>query len=259
MPEFLTVRTEDRIAVLTLTRPKAMNALNAAVLRELEHVLLQAKDDAGIGALIVTGDGEKAFVAGADIAEIAACNRDEAWELSRNGQHVFRSLELFPKPVVAAVNGYALGGGCELALACHLRIASTGAKFGQPEVGLGLIPGWGGTQRLSRLVGTGRALELILSGKVIGAGEALQMGLVNSVTEPDALIPTAREWLKAILAKAPLALTAALEAVYKGQDQPLEEGLKTEAECFSRLFETEDMREGCKAFLEKRKAVFKGK
>jgi enoyl-CoA hydratase len=259
MPEFLTVSTEGRITILTLTRPQALNALNSAVLHELEQFFLRAKDDGETGAVIVTGDGEKAFVAGADIAEIAACNGEKAWELSRNGQNVFRSIERFPKPVVAAVNGYALGGGCELALACHVRLASTNAKFGLPEVGLGLIPGWGGTQRLSRLVGTGRALELILSGKVIGTGEALQMGLVNAVHDPPGLLPAAKEMLKTILSKAPLSLTAALEAVYKGQDQPLEEGLETEAECFSRLFETEDMREGCKAFLEKRKAVFAGK
>lgn len=259
MSEFLVVQIERRIATLTLTRPQALNALNAAVLRGIRLFFTAAEHREDVGAVIITGDGEKAFAAGADIAEIAACTPAQALELARNGQAVFGAIERFSKPVIAAVNGYALGGGCELALACHLRLASTNAKFGLPEAGLGLIPGWGGTQRLPRLVGAGRALELILSGKTIGAGEALRMGLVNAVTEPAALLSTAREWLSAILTKAPLSLAGALEAVRKGMDQPLDQGLETEAEVFSRLFATEDMREGCAAFLEKRKAGFKGR
>ena len=259
MPDYLVVHHENRIATLTLTRPQALNALNLAALRELEQFFHAAADREDIAAIVITGAGEKAFVAGADIAEIAACNGEQGWELARNGQNVLNNIQRFAKPVIAAVNGYALGGGCELALACHLRIASTNAKFGLPEVGLGIIPGWGGTQRLTRLVGTGRALEIILSGKTIGAGEALQMGLVNAVTEPATLLSTAREWLNAILTKAPIALAAAPESVYKGMDKPLDEGMEIEAGCFSRLFDTEDMREGCRAFLEKRKPNFAGK
>jgi enoyl-CoA hydratase len=259
VPSLVDPRVENRIATLAIARPQALNALNTGVLRELEQFFYKAAEQEDIAAVIVTGAGEKAFVAGADIAEIAACNSEQGWELSRNGQNVFSAIQRFSKPVIAAVNGYALGGGCELALACHMRIASTNAKFGLPEAGLGLIPGWGGTQRLSRLVGTGRALELILTGRTIGAGEALQMGLVNAVVEPRALMPAVLETLNAILLKGPMAVSNALEAVFTGANRPLEEALELESECFGRLFDTEDMREGCKAFLEKRKPNFQGK
>jgi enoyl-CoA hydratase len=212
-----------------------------------------------VHVLVVTGAGEKAFVAGADIAELAALDALSGRETSRRGQRIFRELELCPKPVIAAVNGFALGGGCELALACHMRIASDNAQFGLPEVGLGVIPGYGGTQRLARLVGRGRALEMVLTGRRVGAEEALRMGLVNRVVPLASLLDEARALAAAILANGPVAVRAALEAVQRGLDVPLEAGLELEANIFGVVCATEDMREGLRAFLEKRKPAFQNR
>jgi enoyl-CoA hydratase len=252
-------REDDGIAILTVNRPDKLNALNAATVRELDGALRAARDDAGVRALIVTGAGEKAFVAGADIAELARMGPLDGVEVSRAGQDTFRLLERMPKPVIAAVNGFALGGGLELALACHIRIASARARFGLPEVKLGIIPGYGGTVRLPRLVGRGRALELMLTGEMIDAQEAYRIGLVNRVEEPDALLDAARELARRIVANGPVAVALALEAVDRGMSTTIDDAQVLESNLFGLLASTEDMREGMQAFLEKRKAEFRNR
>lgn len=255
--EFLLIEISDRIATVTINRPDKLNALNDPLMREIGAVIEQLGADTSVGAIIITGAG-RAFVAGADIARLAAAEGGELEKFARFGQGVFRRIELSPKPVIAAVNGFALGGGCELALACHIRIASTLAKFGLPEVKLGLIPGYGGTQRLPRLIGRGAALQMILTGDTIDGAEAARLGLANSVVQPDALVGAARAMAAIVLRNAPIALARAIEAVDVGLDATLEDGLRLEARLFGSLESTEDMREGTKAFLEKRPPRFRG-
>lgn len=246
---------EDGIALLTINRPDKMNALNAEVLDELSSAFGIIGDDRAVSAVIVTGAGEKAFVAGADIGELSSLDSSAGREFSRKGQRIFQKIEDCDRPVVAAVNGYALGGGCELAMACHMRIASPGAAFGLPEVGLGIIPGYGGTQRLPRIVGRARALEMILSGRQVRAEEAVRIGLANRQAEEDP-VEEARKLLGGILKNGPLAVRKALRAVYRSGT---EKGYEEEADLFASLCDTDDFSEGTSAFLEKRKADFKGK
>lgn len=254
----VTLVANDGIATLTVNRPDKLNALNAAMIAELGAAIDEVRNRPDIRGLIVTGAG-RAFIAGADIAELAAATPVSARELALKGQEIFSRFESSPKPVIAAVNGFALGGGCELALACHIRIAAEQAKFGQPEVKLGICPGYGGTQRLPRIVGKGRALQLLMTGETIDAAEACRIGLVNRVVAADALMTTATEMLRQILANGPLAVAACIEAVGLGLDMPLDGALGMEAAHFGLLAATSDMREGTTAFLEKRPAEFKGK
>jgi enoyl-CoA hydratase/carnithine racemase len=246
------------IAYVTLNRPKVMNALNKATINELRSAFEDARDDLAVRGVILTG-GEKAFAAGADIAEIANNTAVEAEQASRRGQALTDLIENLGKPVVAAVNGFALGGGCELAMSCAIRIAAESAKFGQPEVKLGVMPGYGGTQRLPRLVGRGRALKLILSGDIIDAAEAYRIGLVDEL-EPDGhVVERAETVLKKIIANAPLSVKYALEAVNKGLETSVAEGLLIEASLFAVCASTDDKKEGTSAFLEKRAPKFQGK
>lgn len=250
--------TGDGIARVTVNRPEKLNALNSTVIGELAEAATEiARDDAIRGA-IVTGSGPKAFVAGADIGEIGGQGALDGKARALRGQEAFRRLERCGKPVVAAVNGFALGGGCELAMACHLRIASENAKFGQPEVKLGIGPGYGGTVRLPRLVGRGRALELLLTGAMIDAQEAWRIGLVNRVVPAERLLAESESLLRAILENGPLAVRACLESVDIGLGLPIDDALMVEANLFGLLSGTADMREGTRAFLEKRKADFRG-
>jgi enoyl-CoA hydratase len=255
--QLLALDVADGIATLTVNRPDKLNALNDATMLELGRAIDQLRGDPQVGGIIVTGAG-RAFVAGADIAELRSKSKEQMHELARRGQDVFRRFETSPKPVVAAVNGFALGGGCELALACHVRIASEQARFGQPEVKLGIIPGYGGTQRLTRIVGKGRALQLLLTGEIIDATEAHRIGLANQVVAAGALLDAARAMVRAMLANAPLALARCIEVVNQGADRPLGDALELEAGVFGELAATEDMREGTSAFLEKRPPTFRG-
>jgi enoyl-CoA hydratase len=238
-----------------LNRPEALNSLSIALLAELDAAATRVEREPGIRAAIVTGAG-RAFAAGADIEEIARLDRDAGIAFARRGQAVFSHFENLEKPVVAAVNGFALGGGCELALACHVRIASTKAKFGQPEVKLGILPGFGGTQRLPRLVGRGKATELVLHGGHVSAEEALRIGLVNEVVEPDELLPRATRWLGECFANGPRALGASLRAIRDGLDRPLDAAIELEAQIFGELCGTPEMKEGTAAFLQKRAPKF---
>ena len=255
----LLVETRDRILYITINRESKLNALNKVTLAELHDVITNSFHDDTIGGLIITGAGQKAFVAGADISEFAAFNTDEGRELAREGQSkVFDVIQNSEKPIIAAINGFALGGGLELAMACHIRVASTTAKMGLPEVGLGLIPGYGGTQRLSQLIGRGRALEMILTADMVSAEEAYRTGLVNHVFEPDIIIEKSEEIIKKIMSRSPFAVACAIRAVnaafVDGQN-----GYETEIAEFSNCFGSEDFKEGIAAFLGKRKAEFKGK
>jgi len=247
------------VATITVNRPDKLNALNAGTLGDLAAAFSAAAEDATVRAVVLTGAGGKAFVAGADIGEIAGLDAQTGREFALTGQALFRSIETFPKPVIAAVNGFALGGGCELAMACHVRIAAQNAQFGQPEVGLGVIPGYGGTQRLPRLVGRGRALELLVTGDRVDARRAYEIGLVNAVVPLEDLLPKVLEMAGTIAAKAPGAVRHCLEAVQAGLDMPLEEGCYLEATLFGLCCATDDMREGTQAFLQKRRADFKGR
>src|SRR5262244_912646 len=257
--ENLIYEKKDGIAWITFNRPKVLNALNRRTVEELGDALTDARDDASVRVVILTGAGEKAFVAGADIGELAQQTPVNGKDFSLFGQGVFHLLETMGKPSICAINGFALGGGCELALACSIRIASKTAKLGQPEVKLGIIPGYGGTQRLSRLCGKGVAHELCLTGEMIGAEEAQRIGLVNHVYEPAELLPAAEAMARKIIANAPVAVRYTLEAIERGMEMPQEEGLFLEASLFGLACATDDMREGTKAFLEKRAAEFKGR
>ena len=252
-------RDPNGVVLITVNRPDKMNALSTAVIEDLALAAAEIASDARIRAAIITGAGEKAFVAGADINELAALTPVEARAYAVRGQQAFRALETAGKPVVAAINGHALGGGLELAMACTVRFASENARMGQPEVKLGLVPGYGGTQRLPRLVGRGRALEMLLGGEAVTAAEAHRIGLVNAVVAQTDLLQHCRAWIEKVLANAPLALGLVIDAVDVGLSSGLEEGLKYEAAAFGVSAATEDRREGTKAFLEKRRAVFAGK
>lgn len=257
--ENLVVEQDGGVLVVTVNRPKVLNALNGATLGELEQALDAAAKDESVRALIITGAGEKSFVAGADISELAALTPVAGRDHAAKGQRVFDRIERLGKPVVAAINGFALGGGCELAMACTLRLAAENAKFGQPEINLGLIPGFAGTQRLARLVGRGRAQELLLTGDMIGAEEAHRIGLVNRVYPAASLMEEARKLAHTLAAKAPIAVRCILDAVANGLDMSFADAQAHEAALFGVMFATEDMREGTSAFLEKRKAQFKGR
>jgi enoyl-CoA hydratase/carnithine racemase len=258
--EFATLKVEerDRIAVVTVNRPEKRNALDAAVFAELGAAFEGFRDRKEIGAVILTGAGEKAFIAGADISVLAQCDASAARENARKGQSFTRLIETLGKPVIAALNGVALGGGCEIAMACTLRIAAEHAKLGQPEVKLGLICGYGGSQRLPRLVGRGRALELLLTGDAIDAAEAMRIGLVNRVVKKEELLAASEAVARRILEAGPVAVKYTIEAVDRGLDLPLDPALVLEADYFGRCFDTQDMREGVRAFLEKRPAKFTG-
>ncbi len=250
---------DGAVATVTINRPKVLNALNAQTLDDLRRAFLELRHDPSIGAIVLTGAGDRAFAAGADINELAEQTAAGAFDLALTGQQVFALIEAIGKPVIAAVNGYALGGGCELAMACTLRIAADRARFGQPEIGLGLIPGYGGTQRLPRLVGKGRALELLLTGASIMAPEAERIGLVNRVVPFDDLLSTAKTLAASLAAQAPVAVRYIIDAVNTGLDMPLAAGCAHEATLFGLAAATEDMREGTRAFLDKRKPAFKGR
>jgi enoyl-CoA hydratase/carnithine racemase len=256
--ENLRYEKKNQIAFVTITRPKVLNALNAPTMQELSRAFRSVRDDDDVRVAILTGDGEKAFVAGADINEFTALDAIEGRAFALRGQALFSEIENCGKPVIAAVNGFALGGGCELALACTIRIASENARFGQPESKLGIIPGSGGTQRLPRLVGKGRALQIILTGEMVKADEALRIGLVNEVVAPAELLARAEAIATKIIANAPIATRYCLDAVNKGMDMTLSEGLAHEAALFGLCFATADKKEGTSAFLEKRAAQFKG-
>jgi len=250
---------ENGIGIVTINRPKVLNALNAATILELDRLFDEIARDDSIHVVIVTGSGEKAFVAGADIAEMASMSAIEGRNWGKLAQAVFNKLENLPQPVIAAVNGFALGGGCELAMACDIRIASEKAKFGQPEVSLGITPGFAGTQRLPRLVGKGRAKELLFSGGMIDAAEAHRIGLANKVVTPEELIAAARDMAGIIMSRGPVAVRLCKAAVNEGLDMDLESGMAYEAEVFGLCFATADQKEGMSAFLGKRKANFVGK
>lgn len=251
--QFLKVEHNEGVTVLKISAPKSLNALNSTVLRELDDCVSHLE---GTRVLIITGDGEKSFVAGADISEMAHLNEEQGHEFGRLGAQVFRKIELLPFPVIAAVNGFALGGGCELAMACDIRIASVKAKFGQPEVGLGIIPGFSGTYRLPKLIGQGYAKEMIYTGKVIRADEALRIGLVNATYEPEQLMPAALEMAQKMLANAPIAIGLAKQSINEGYDLDADAAIALENDLFGRCFATTDQKEGMDAFLNKRKATF---
>ncbi|HAA15995.1 MAG TPA: enoyl-CoA hydratase [Cytophagales bacterium] len=254
----LALERDGSTLIVTIDRPDKMNALNVETVEEFRTVFQEVYDDPTIAGVIVIGSGEKAFAAGADIKEIAALNEMNARKFAENGQEVFGQIENCPKPVIAAVNGYALGGGCELSMACHMRVASANARFGQPEVNLGVIPGYGGTQRLTHLVGKGKAFELMMTGDQVKANEAKELGLVNHVVDSqEELLPKCKEILDKISAKAPLAIgmvVTCINAVFSNE----EDGYQTEANSFSNCVKSEDFKEGTKAFLEKRTPSFKG-
>ena len=249
---------DDGVAVITLHRPDKLNAINTQVLADLNRAFRQARADDNVRGVVLTGSGEKAFAAGADIAQFAELDALEGHRFALRGQSVFNTIEGLPKPVVAAVNGFALGGGCELALACHLRVASDNAQFGQPEVNLGIIPGYGGTQRLPRVVGLGIATEMILTGDRITAQRAYEIGLVNHVVTPDALVDFAKSLVVKIASKAPLAVAMSLNAI-RAVDLPQPQGLQLEAALFGQACSTDDFREGVHAFLNKQKPEFSGR
>jgi enoyl-CoA hydratase len=257
--ENLLYEKRDRIGFITFNRPKVLNALNHKTLEELSDILISAREDYDVRVLILTGAGEKSFVAGADISELAVQTAVGGKETAAFGQSVLNLLETLGKPTIAAINGFALGGGCEVALACSMRLASKIAKLGQPEVKLGIMTGYGGSQRLSRLCGTGIANELCLTGEMISADEAFRIGLVNHVYEPAELLPAAETLAKKIIANAPLSVKFTLEAIQHGAQMPLADGQYLETTLFGLCAATEDMREGTRAFLEKRAAQFQGK
>ena len=254
---FLKVERNEGITVMKISAPKSLNALNSTILKEIDDFI--GSLDATTRVLIVTGDGEKSFVAGADISEMAHLDEPQGFEFGRLGAQVFRRIETLPIPVIAAVNGFALGGGCELAMSCDIRIASNKAKFGQPEVGLGIIPGFSGTYRLPKLIGQGYAKEMIYTGKVIRADEALRIGLVNAVYEPEELMDKAMEMAQMMLKSAPVAISLAKQSINEGYDLDADGAIGLENKLFGKCFATSDQKEGMDAFLNKRKAAFTGK
>jgi enoyl-CoA hydratase len=257
--ETLLVERDGAVEIVTVNRPKVLNALNSQTIAELERIMLDARADNEVRAVILTGAGEKSFVAGADINELAVLSPAEGQRHGRRGQGVFDLIEQLGKPVIAAVNGFALGGGCELAMACTLRIAADHARFGQPEINLGIMPGYAGSQRLPRLVGKGRALEILLTGDMISASRAYEIGLVNKVVPAAELMPEAKKMASALAAKAPLATRYVLDAVNHGLTLPLADAQFLEATLFGLVASTEDMKEGTKAFLEKRPPSWRGR
>ena len=257
--ENLLIERDEAVAVVTFNRPKVLNALNSQTLIELTVAISQLKNDASVRAIVLTGAGEKAFVAGADINELAVQTPIEGKEHARRGQQIFDAIEQLGKPVIAAVNGFALGGGCELAMACTMRVAADTARFGQPEINLGIIPGYGGSQRLPRLVGRGVALEILLTGDMISAERAYEIGLVNRVVPAAELMSEAKKIAHVLASKAPIAIRYILEAVHHGLDGSLDAGQFLETALFGAIASSADMKEGTKAFLEKRKAVWQGK
>jgi enoyl-CoA hydratase len=260
--ETLSLAIEGSVAIVTLNRPKVLNALNATMFRELDELFATLAEDTAVRVVLLRGAGGKAFAAGADISELAELDARSGELLSERGQRVLRRIEIMGKPVIACIEGFALGGGCELALACTLRLAAESARIGQPEIKLGLVPGYGGTQRLPRLIGRGAALRMLLTGAIVDAAEALRIGLVDELIAGDAetgLMARARELAETIAAMPPLAVAAAIEAVGSGADLPLDEALAFEATIFGGLCGTEDMREGTRAFLEKRRPVWVGR
>jgi enoyl-CoA hydratase len=248
----------NKILTLTINRPEKLNALNQQTLNEIESTILQAQKNKDIAVIIITGSGLKAFVAGADISELATSNAISGMHFAEYGQQVMSTIENSKKPVIAAINGFALGGGCELAMSCHMRIASDNAMFGQPEIKLGVIPGFGGTQRLVRLIGKGRAMEMNLMGNMIDANRAYELGLVNQVVEQKELLPTVEKMAKQLTFSAPVAMECIIDSINYGAECNLNEGLQYEAKAFAVTCSTNDMKEGTSAFLEKRKANFSG-
>lgn len=255
--ENLLLEKDNSIAAIIINRPDKLNTLNIKTLEEIKSVFNQLKNDNDIKVVIITGKGEKAFAAGADISELTKLDEVSGIRFAEKGQDVFNTIENFEKPVIAAVNGYALGGGCELALACHIRLAAVNAKFGQPEVNLGLIPGFGGTQRLARLINSGRAMEYILSGDVMSSDEAYRIGLVSKVYPQSDLMNQAKELALKIGSKGQLAVKSVLKCINKIKDTPMDEGLRLESELFGMCCGSDDGKEGTSAFLDKRKPVFK--
>lgn len=258
MNQLINVTKENQVALLTINHPP-VNALNKQVIDDLEKAFQELAEDDSVGVVIITGAGEKAFVAGADISEFPSLNSDSGEKVSRRGQQVFQQIADFPVPVIAAVNGFALGGGLELALACDIRVMAENAKVGLPEVTLGIFPGYGGTQRLPRFIPLGKAKELIFTGVMIDAAEAYRIGLADHLTAPGEALAKAKELAGIILQRGPVAVRLAKQAINRGLEQTLAEGLKTEAHLFGKLCDTEDQKEGARAFLEKRKPEFKGK
>jgi enoyl-CoA hydratase len=256
--ENLLIERDDAVAVVTFNRPKVLNALNSQTLNELSAAMAGIRDDAGVRAIVLTGAGEKAFVAGADINELAVQTPIEGKEHARRGQQIFDAIEQLGKPVIAAVNGFALGGGCELAMACTMRVAADTARFGQPEINLGLIPGYAGSQRLPRLVGRGVALEMLLTGDMISAQRAYEIGLVNRVVPAAELLTEAKKIAQLLASKAPIAVRYILQAVHHGLDGSLDAGQFLETSLFGAIASSADMKEGTRAFLDKRKAVWQG-
>ena len=256
--QYIRVEWDGDLAIVVIDRPDKLNALNAEVVRELGDVFRDLRDDADVRGVILTGAGDKAFVAGADIGELAQMSPLSGVQVSRDGQRIFTEIERFPKPVLAAVGGYALGGGCELALACHLRVASENARFGLPEVGLGIIPGYGGTLRLSRLIGLGRAVELTLTGAMLDAEKAERIGLVSAVYPQEELLDRAKDFARGITKNGPVAVRMALESIYLALDSAPADAASFESALFGLLASTGDMKEGMTAFLEKRKPAFEG-
>jgi enoyl-CoA hydratase len=257
--ETLLVTVEENVATVTLNRPKVLNALNAAMLRELGEAFALLANEVAVRAVLLRGAGGKAFAAGADIGELAQADSASGQQMAESAQRIFRRIETMGKPVIACIDGFALGGGCELAMACTLRLASVAARLGQPEIKLGLIPGYGGSQRLPRLVGRGAALKMLLTGAMVDAAEALRIGLVDEVVPAELLMERATELARLIAGMPPLAVAAAIDAVGRGADLPLDEALALEATIFGRLCGTEDKREGTQAFLEKRSAAWVGR
>lgn len=255
--EFIKIDVENYIATITINRPEALNAMNKILVAELKEAVEECIANDNVRVIVITGSGEKAFVAGADIKAMQKMSGRQALEFSREGQEMTMVIENSPKPVIAAINGFALGGGCEIALACDMRVAAENAKFSQPEVALGIIPGWGGTQRLPRLIGKGRAIEMITGGGMIDAEEALRIGLVNHVVPQPELMEKVHSLAKSILKNGPAAVGAALKCIHHGFDKHLENGLDIELNAFAELFETDEQREGTTAFVEKRKSNFK--
>lgn len=254
----LLIRTDQHVMRITVDRPQSLNALNARTIEELSMAIDQAASDEAIRVVVITGAGDKAFVAGADITEIQTLDENSTEHFVQSGHETMLKIQNLGKPVIAAINGYALGGGCELALACTLRVASDNALLGLPEISLGIIPGFGGTQRLARIIGTGRGLEMMLGGRPISAQKALDWGLLNQVVSKEELMDTTYQLASQLAKSAPLAMHAILDAVHQGIDLPLEDGLTIEKNEFVKVCKTRDMREGTTAFLEKRKAVFRG-